>query len=382
MNRSTVVLAAILALCSAVPFTNGDKITLSFDSLPSSQGFTYDYPGNPVPEGDIFSVDGIALTQNTIGQPLISPAHNIYRLDGIVNDHDPFSLDVRARMIADEPLDAIGFFMSVRTGTERNEIFLGTSTIHGPTRVFVTSAIDTSVFHDYRIEGTPGDDTFAFFVDDALIADVISSSDTNDNYIGLGDPTGNGGNAHVEVTRFEFCQPSCDILEPTTIALDIKPGSFPNSVNLTDKGVLPVAILGTDDFDVTEMDFDSLRFGDPNGGTAVRPLRSALEDVSGDGIWDLSLKFSMAEMVESEALGPNTSEGVLTGALRDGTPFVGMDSIRIVPPNGSQGNSLRVSAVPEPATGILLLFGVMTMVCRRNQSCTEKRPINRKRRNP
>ncbi len=54
------------------------------------------------------------------------------------------------------------------------------------------------------------------------------------------------------------------IPEPLILALvDIKPGSFPNSVNLNSNGVLPVAILGTADFDVNDVYVDSLLFGDP-----------------------------------------------------------------------------------------------------------------------
>ena len=79
---------------------------------------------------------------------------------------------------------------------------------------------------------------------------------------------------------------------PGTIALvDIKPDSDPNPINLKSKGVLPIAILTTDEFDVYDVDIDTLLFGDPllldNGGTAVSPLRSAFEDVSGDGLLDL-----------------------------------------------------------------------------------------------
>ena len=99
--------------------------------------------------------------------------------------------------------------------------------------------------------------------------------------------------------------------------------------------MLQVAILSTDDFDVHDVDINTLLFGDPllidNGGTAVKPLRSAFEDVSGDGLLDLILKFSMAEIVESVALGTDSIEGHLTGETLDGTLFAGMDSIRIVP---------------------------------------------------
>ncbi len=158
--------------------------------------------------------------------------------------------------------------------------------------------------------------------------------------------------------------------EPTTLALfDIKPGSSPNSVNLKSKGVLPVAVLSTDEFDVQDIDLTSLMFGDPllidNGGTAVSPLRSSLEDVSGDGLLDLTLKFSTRDLVEFGALGSNTIEGLLTGELLDGTPFEGMDSIRIVPPNGSNANSLQSSAIPEPTTCGLALAALCLAMSRR-----------------
>ena len=38
------------------------------------------------------------------------------------------------------------------------------------------------------------------------------------------------------------------------IAIDIKPGSFPNSINLGSNGVVPVAILSTDTFDASTVD--------------------------------------------------------------------------------------------------------------------------------
>ena len=37
-----------------------------------------------------------------------------------------------------------------------------------------------------------------------------------------------------------------------TVGIDIKPGSFPNSINLKGKGVIPVAILSTTTFDVLQ----------------------------------------------------------------------------------------------------------------------------------
>jgi hypothetical protein len=95
-------------------------------------------------------------------------------------------------------------------------------------------------------------------------------------------------------------------------AVDIKPGSCPNPLNVNSKGVLPVAILGTDDLDVTTIDLNTIQL------MGVAPIRSDYEDVGtpyypligkedkldcheegGDGIGDLSLKFDRQEIVQA-----------------------------------------------------------------------------------
>jgi hypothetical protein len=45
-----------------------------------------------------------------------------------------------------------------------------------------------------------------------------------------------------------------DPLTSVAVPIDIKPGSFPNSINPQSKGVIPVAILTTDTFDATTVD--------------------------------------------------------------------------------------------------------------------------------
>ena len=128
--------------------------------------------------------------------------------------------------------------------------------------------------------------------------------------------------------------------------VDIKPQSCRNPLNVKDKGDLPVAILGTDTFDVTQVDPASV---DLEG---VSPLRWDLEDVATpfgppyvgkedafdcteegpDGYMDLTLKFDTQEVVA--ALGPVNDGDVLvlqlTGSLLDGGPFFGEDVVVIL----------------------------------------------------
>ena len=121
------------------------------------------------------------------------------------------------------------------------------------------------------------------------------------------------------------------------VSVDIKPRSWPNPLNVNKKGVLPVAILGTEDFDVTQIDPATVRL------EGVAPLRWALEDVGTpgdpldgpDGFTDLTLKFAAQAIVA--VLGPVNDGDVvvlhLTGNLKeefDGTPIEGEDVVRII----------------------------------------------------
>jgi hypothetical protein len=134
-----------------------------------------------------------------------------------------------------------------------------------------------------------------------------------------------------------------------TVAIDIKPGSCPNPLNTRERGVLPAAILGTEDFDVSQVDVDTVKL------QGVSPLRSSLEDVAtpytdgisdppdrndcttkrADGFTDLTLKFDAQEVVAAleAAYGPLTDGQVvlatLTGNLLDGRAIVGEDVVWI-----------------------------------------------------
>jgi len=140
-------------------------------------------------------------------------------------------------------------------------------------------------------------------------------------------------------------------LDPVTVAIDIKPGSCPNPLNVKSQGVLPVAILGTAGFDVTQVDPATVKL------EGVASLRWAIEDVATpseecntlgpDGYLDLTLKFDTQEILgklnlstsdlvdESEIVLSDLEDGdclmlTLTGYLYDGTPIRGEDTVLII----------------------------------------------------
>jgi hypothetical protein len=119
------------------------------------------------------------------------------------------------------------------------------------------------------------------------------------------------------------------------VMIDIKPGGFPNSINLDNQGVLPVAILSVPGFDATRVDtrdLSRIRFGDvllPEPAR-VSPVRFEFGDVDGDGDLDLVLFFSVPAIKARGALNAHSTLAELTGFTLDGTAFRGTDSVRII----------------------------------------------------
>jgi hypothetical protein len=126
------------------------------------------------------------------------------------------------------------------------------------------------------------------------------------------------------------------------IPIDIMPRTCPNECPIKGGGSIEVDILGTADFDVTNIDIASVRL------EGVAPGRSSLKDkstpVSGpldecdctaegrDGFFDLCLKFDKKEIFG--ALGEVNVGDIfvltLAGALNDETPIVGWDCLVMV----------------------------------------------------
>lgn len=115
------------------------------------------------------------------------------------------------------------------------------------------------------------------------------------------------------------------------VVLDVHPGSDVNPVNLKSQGVLPVAVLSTADFSAKDIEATTLLLGDPALEGAVAPLRSAVEDVDGDGLLDLVLHFSTPALVSAGAVNAASVELALSGETTGGAAIVGVDAIRIVP---------------------------------------------------
>jgi hypothetical protein len=125
------------------------------------------------------------------------------------------------------------------------------------------------------------------------------------------------------------------------VVVDIKPGSDPNSINPKSKGVIPVAVLTTDDFDATSVDPLSVEFG-PNGAKETHG-KGHIEDVDGDGDMDMVLHFK----TQDSGIQCGQTAVTLTGETIGGIAITGTDAIQTVGCGANKAVADAEAGIPE-----------------------------------
>ena len=122
-----------------------------------------------------------------------------------------------------------------------------------------------------------------------------------------------------------------DVCALRIVGIDIKPNDPKNTISIKNDKSVRVAILGStitpvSDIDITPLSTDAPKFG---GSTPRAPVGASLEDVNGDGLIDLVLKYNSGK---SNPLGFASGDtvGCINGKLNDGTPVTGCDFVRII----------------------------------------------------
>lgn len=118
------------------------------------------------------------------------------------------------------------------------------------------------------------------------------------------------------------------------IDVDIKPGSDPSSLNWDGHGKVPIAILGSADFDVTTIDPMTVEMN--GAGAALKGKKdptamASYSDVNGDGYIDLVVQI---QDTDEDVVAAGSTWVRVTCRTYDGIDFVGIGDINLVPATG------------------------------------------------
>jgi hypothetical protein len=119
----------------------------------------------------------------------------------------------------------------------------------------------------------------------------------------------------------------------TPVTIDIKPGGYPNKINLSARGLLPVAVLTTPEFDASQFTPERAHLSDAGSAMSCEGAAAIywrLDDVNHDGQLDVVFFF------RTEALDLSLSSTAATlmahGSYNSAaTHIVGTDSVQVKP---------------------------------------------------
>lgn len=318
------------------PGDNADDISGNANHAQLQNGATAGVPGHV---GGTFQFDGVNDVAQTavilpqqgtiefwLNPASLSAIHGIIGTVGIANGDDRLWLTARG------PLGGLGVGpnnLVVNTGSCCvNEIIT-------PSPLVVSTWTHLALTFDYL------NDVYTLYINGQFAAASTAPRNTPTQPLSFGGLLSNFGQFFFfdglmdEVTVYDRVLDAAELLAifeagsagkcaVTTVTVDIKPGSLPNSINPKSKGKLPVAILTTNAFDATTMDPTTVRFGQT--GTEAAPVQSALEDVDGDGDIDMILHFN----TQDTGMMCGDTSASLTGETFSEQAIQGTDAIKTV----------------------------------------------------
>lgn len=228
LRRSLAAFAAIAVVgAMAVPSIAATQyFALNMSSLPSTQGWSYVTSGSHAGavENNIFNATGTLLNQNSIGQGYgVSGGSIFYQVSGITTTTEVKQLRFTARVLQVEGSGGgangeQGCSFGFTVGNVQYDISITPTKVYtlapGGTVAVAGTYDNTSAFHDYILDFTPGP-TVRIYRDNVLINTTSTGFAVAANRVFFGDGTG-GANAKVEIKALSFLQGGVVATEPAT----------------------------------------------------------------------------------------------------------------------------------------------------------------------
>lgn len=319
--------------------TSGNVYALQWDGTTASTEWTYATGGAVYSSAAIGDIDGDGSPEVVVG----SNDNNIYALDA--SGTQEWSYPTGGAVYSSPSLAYRGTGVSVYVGSEDTYLYLldgaGSLIDRFQTHsgacggMLMTGGIHTSP----SIADVDGDGKLEIFFYDW----GCGSANNGNTFWALEDSNSNVAPYSIEWANFRSNpeRTGCYIVKVIPVAVDIKPQSCPNPLNLKSNGVLPVGILGTADFDTTTVDLSTLelngvpaiedKVGVDDVGTPFDGELCDCTDAGADGYADVTVFFYTQAIVE--ALGSPADgdeiELTLTGLTYDGVPIQGSDCILV-----------------------------------------------------
>ena len=147
------------------------------------------------------------------------------------------------------------------------------------------------------------------------------------------DSSGNQGSATITVERIDGDQGGTAANAAVAVSAlvgiptgkanlsSLDRGSDPNAINPNSMEVIPVAVLGSVNFDATQVDFSTAKFGP---GKALPVHDGHVEDVNDDDFLDMVFHFN----TQDTGIACIDNEATLSGQTFGGDTFTGTDSVK------------------------------------------------------
>jgi hypothetical protein len=246
-------------------------------------------------------------------------------LDGFTTDGNGYFLIGQSGVSPDPDI----LFSGIQNGADAVALYIGDDDEFPNGTQVTTENLTDAIVYDTNDDDDPG---LLVLLNDGEPQVNEDGGGAKDDHSNSRCPNGTGGVRNTEHYVQTYPTPASDNIcdSVLVVEIDVKPGIDPNLINCNNvKGVIPVAILSSEQFDATSVDHTTVSFEGACeahvSGKTGKPRRHE-QDVDGNGYTDLVFHFLMGD----SDLDCDSTVGKIVGETFSGETFEGSDMVQMV----------------------------------------------------